>query len=106
VQLSRAPLGDTGGARVTDLKSALSEILNAVVEARAVAGLVVVGGAGAQPEAVWFSQSSHDEPVFLAYSITKTFTAALLLMLREEGRLTLDDLLARWFPGIAGWERN
>jgi D-alanyl-D-alanine carboxypeptidase len=105
VQLSRAPLGDTGGARVTDLKSALSEILNAVVEARAVAGLVVVGGAGAQPEAVWFSQSSHDEPVFLAYSITKTFTAVLLLMLREEGRLTLDDLLARWFPRIAGSER-
>ena len=31
-------------------------------------------------------------------SVTKTFTAALILRLAEEGRLTIDDPLARWLP--------
>ncbi|HEY2896551.1 MAG TPA: serine hydrolase domain-containing protein, partial [Gemmatimonadaceae bacterium] len=45
------------------------------------------------------------EPAFLAYSITKTFTSALVLMLCAEQRLHLDDSLARWFPGIARADR-
>src|SRR3982751_3154882 len=32
-------------------------------------------------------------------SISKTFTAALILQLRDEGRLSLDDLLYRHLPG-------
>jgi D-alanyl-D-alanine carboxypeptidase len=31
-------------------------------------------------------------------SVTKTFTAALILRLAEQGRLTIDDPLARWLP--------
>jgi D-alanyl-D-alanine carboxypeptidase len=31
-------------------------------------------------------------------SVTKTFTAALILRLAEQGRLTIDDPLARWMP--------
>lgn len=38
-----------------------------------------------------------DTPFFLG-SITKTYTAALLLRLAEEGRLSLDDRLERWVP--------
>lgn len=33
-------------------------------------------------------------------SITKTFTAALVLQARDEGLLTLDDPLGRWLPGV------
>src|SRR5215813_12919647 len=32
-------------------------------------------------------------------SIAKTFTAALILQLRDEGRLSLDDQLGRHLPG-------
>lgn len=32
-------------------------------------------------------------------SITKTFTAAVVLQLRDEGVLSLDDTLERWYPG-------
>src|SRR5206468_2267838 len=39
------------------------------------------------------------------YSITKTFTATLVLLLREEGRLSLDDPLSRWFPRIPQADR-
>jgi D-alanyl-D-alanine carboxypeptidase len=31
-------------------------------------------------------------------SVTKTFTAVIILQLVEEGKLSLDDSLARWFP--------
>jgi D-alanyl-D-alanine carboxypeptidase len=90
---------------VGDLKTKLSGILNSLVEARSVVGVAVVAGAGAQPLAVWSPWASHDEPAFLAYSLTKTFTAALLLLLGEEERLSLDDRLARWFPRIAEADR-
>jgi D-alanyl-D-alanine carboxypeptidase len=35
-------------------------------------------------------------------SISKQFTAAAILMLVEEGRLSLDDRLVRWFPTLTG----
>ena len=79
---------------------ALIEIIDRTIEGRAAAGIAVVSGAGARPEAVWVPVSALDEPAYLAYSITKTFTAVLILQLRDEQRLTLDDRLARWFPRI------
>ncbi len=39
-------------------------------------------------------------------SITKTMTAALVLQLRDEGRLALDDLLYRHLPGTPVGERH
>lgn len=33
-------------------------------------------------------------------SITKSFVAALVLLLVEDGRLTLDDTVERWLPGV------
>ncbi len=33
-------------------------------------------------------------------SLTKQFTAALILKLAEEGKLTLDDTLHQWLPGL------
>jgi D-alanyl-D-alanine carboxypeptidase len=38
------------------------------------------------------------ETPFAIASVTKTFTAALILRLAEKGRLTIDDRLARWLP--------
>ena len=38
------------------------------------------------------------ETPFAIASLTKTFTAALILRLAEEGRLTINDPLARWLP--------
>ena len=89
----------------TDLKTRLEEILEALVADRGVAGVAVAVRGEAQPEAVWAPSPDQEEPAFLAYSITKTFTAVLFLLLQEEGRLTLDDSLARWFPRITGAEQ-
>ncbi len=88
----------------TDLRAILAEMLMAAATGRGAASVSVVAQARAEPQAFWVPESA-DEPAFLAYSITKTFTAALVLKLCEEGRLSLDDPLARWFPRIAQAER-
>jgi len=42
------------------------------------------------------------DSVFRIASMTKSFTAATVLLLRDEGRLRLDDPVARWVPDFAG----
>jgi D-alanyl-D-alanine carboxypeptidase len=76
----------------------------AATRGRGVASVSVIERAGVAPHTFWVPESA-DEPAFLAYSITKTFTASLVLKFCEEGQLSLDDPLARWFPRIAQAER-
>lgn len=40
----------------------------------------------------------NDDSVFLIGSVTKQFTAAALLQLRDEGKLSMDDRLAKYYP--------
>jgi len=83
--------------------AALLEILDRTLEGRGAGGIAVV--AGAQTDAVWHPASFRDEPGYLAYSITKTLIATMMLQFRDAQRLSLDDSLARWFPGIDRAER-
>src|SRR5262245_59679679 len=87
-----------------DLAAALAEIVNRPAEGRGAAGIAALVAEATEPVAVW-TPPSRDEPAYLAYSITKTFTAVLFLLLRDERRLALDDPLCRWFPGIPGANR-
>ena len=77
----------------------LREVLTTEAGGRGVASLSVIGKAGAEPHSFWTPEAG-EEPGFLVYSITKTFTAVLVLNLAEEGLLDLEDSLARWFPRI------
>lgn len=86
---------------LTNLQQHLFDILNAQVRDRCVAGIAVSLNLISQPESVWYPASTSDEPVFLAYSITKIFSASVLLLLQEDGHLRLEDPLACWFPEIA-----
>ena len=43
------------------------------------------------------------DTVFRIASMTKSFTCATLLLLRDEGRLRLDDPVAAWVPALATW---
>ncbi|GAA3883883.1 serine hydrolase domain-containing protein [Streptomyces lacrimifluminis] len=43
-------------------------------------------------------RSAHDN--FRAGSITKTFIATVLLQLEAEGRVSLDDTVDKWLPGV------
>jgi CubicO group peptidase (beta-lactamase class C family) len=44
------------------------------------------------------------ESVFRIASMSKAFTALALLKLRESGKLSLDDLLARYIPEAQNWQ--
>jgi CubicO group peptidase (beta-lactamase class C family) len=45
---------------------------------------------------------ASDSTIYQSGSVGKQFTAALVVMLAEEGRLALDDSITRWFPEAAG----
>ncbi len=88
------------GPRRGRTKDPIGAVLTATVRGRGVASVSVIDRAGADPLAFWVPESA-DEPAFLAYSITKTVTASLVLKLCEEGQLSLDDPLAKWSSSIA-----
>ncbi|MBS0478836.1 MAG: beta-lactamase family protein [Proteobacteria bacterium] len=50
------------------------------------------------------SDTQADRPYQIA-SISKQFTAAALLLLEDEGKLSLDDTVAKWLPGISGGDK-
>ena len=87
------------------LAAALSDILERHAGDRGAAGIAVARPDTAEPVTAWLPQSAAREPAYLAYSITKTFIAVLVLLLRDEGRLGLDDRLARWAPDLPHAER-
>jgi CubicO group peptidase (beta-lactamase class C family) len=47
----------------------------------------------------------REDAIFRIYSMTKPITSVAALMLVEEGRLRLDDPVARYLPGFAGLQR-
>jgi len=83
-----------------ELKPVLSHALAAEARGRGAAGVAAIEKAGGKPVSHWIPESG-DEPGFLAYSITKTITAILLLQLAELGQLSVNDPLSRWFPRIS-----
>jgi len=82
----------------------LQEILHnarSIYDINGISAAVLIPG-----EEIWLGASgvSHEtvvinsEMLFCGGSVTKTFTAALILQLAEEGVLSLDDSLYQWLP--------
>ncbi len=63
--------------------------------------LAHAGGAGTFREGE--DRVPDADTVFRIASMTKSFTAATILLLRDEGRLGLDDPVATYVPELAGW---
>ena len=101
-------LGDRDGRRRQEAE--LQELLDRLrAEAGAPGGILGVS-AGDGPALVVASGCADretgrlmtpDTPYFLG-SITKTYTAVTILRLAEEGRLSLDDTVARFLPSFPG----
>ena len=62
--------------------------------------LVHAGGLG---ERVVGGPAPDADTVFRIASMTKSFTASALLLLRDEGALALDDPVEKYVPELAGW---
>jgi D-alanyl-D-alanine carboxypeptidase len=106
------PAGPTATAPPLDARLA-RQLLRALEEersAREIPGMsaVVIFPDGSRwTAAIGEADLGRGRPVeidtpFVVGSITKTFVAALVLQLAEEGVLTLDDRLDRWLPGRPG----
>lgn len=63
--------------------------------------LVHAGGHGTARDGE--DRTPDADTVFRIASMTKSFTAATVLSLRDEGLLSLDDAVGRWVPELAGW---
>ncbi len=63
--------------------------------------LVHAGGSGTIRDGD--DRTPDADTVFRIASMTKSFTAATILLLRDEGRLRLDDPVAAYVPELAGW---
>ena len=63
--------------------------------------LVHAGGSGTYRDGE--DRTPDADTVFRIASMTKSFTAATILMLRDEGRLGLDDPVALHVPELASW---
>ena len=64
--------------------------------------IVLAKAYGKQSETL--KDASADRPYQIA-SISKQFTAAALLLLEDEGKLSLDDTVSKWLPGITGGDK-
>jgi serine-type D-Ala-D-Ala carboxypeptidase/endopeptidase len=63
--------------------------------------LVHAGGAGTIRHGE--ERRPDADSVYRIASMTKSFTASAVLLLRDEGRLRLDDPVATYVPELAGW---
>jgi len=63
--------------------------------------IVLVKAYGKQTDT---ASARTDAPYQIA-SISKQFTAAALLLLEDEGKLSMDDTVAKWLPGVSGGDR-
>jgi CubicO group peptidase (beta-lactamase class C family) len=63
--------------------------------------LVHAGGAGTARDGE--DRRPDADTVFRIASMTKSFTAAMVLLLRDEQRLRLDDAVAAHVPALRGW---
>jgi CubicO group peptidase (beta-lactamase class C family) len=100
---------------VTKLESAFPEIdsiFRRFVADRHIPGMVwgvVIDGRLAHVKSTGVRDRSGMQPVtadtvFRIASMTKSFTALAILKLRDEGKLSLEDPVAKWIPEFAGME--
>jgi CubicO group peptidase (beta-lactamase class C family) len=78
----------------------LQDLLESAVESGTVPGAAALVGRGEDVEIVAVGEVEAQSIVRLA-SITKPITAAAVMLLVDEGLVTLDDPIARWLPELA-----
>jgi CubicO group peptidase (beta-lactamase class C family) len=98
----------TGQDEVTQAKAALRNLLDEQVQQQDIPGMVMAARL-ADGTVIWdtsgyISPSGQERwnahTVSALGSITKTFTAVVVMQLVEEGKLSLDDTVDAWFPEL------
>ncbi len=101
---------DVGGPPLTDARAAFERVMTEQGIPGLAYGIVFgdrlqeSGGLGTRALDRPIQTPSIDTPFRIA-SMTKSFTAAAVLLARDEGRLQLDDNVARYVPAVGRWRR-
>lgn len=99
-------------AQQSDLTSRVDSLVAAELKAQRIPGVAVAvlrGGQVVLAKGYGFANLEHQVPVrpetvFQSGSIGKQFTATLVMMLAEQGKLRLDDPITKYLPGSpAAW---
>jgi CubicO group peptidase (beta-lactamase class C family) len=78
----------------------LQDLLESTVESGAAPGAAALIARGEEVEIVAVGEVEQDSIVRIA-SITKPITAAAVMLLVDDGLVSLDDPIARWLPELA-----
>jgi D-alanyl-D-alanine carboxypeptidase len=89
----------------------INEVVTKLMEEKHIPGLsIAVSMAGGRVieenyglANVEYKQPVEKDSIFEIGSIPKTFTAIGILMLQEEGRLSVNDRITKYFPQYPGW---
>lgn len=82
----------------TETSKKLDDLLSAYANTNQFHGSVLVAKQGQVILQKGYGTKTNGQ--FQIYSITKTFTATLVLQLAEEKKLSIDDKLSRYYPGF------
>jgi D-alanyl-D-alanine carboxypeptidase len=110
--LAGLSLAIPAGAAVTPAQGTLQDQVNAIHRTGTVGVLAEVTGPGAHRYATaGLASVATKAPVrpgdeFRIGSATKTFVATVVLQLAGEGRLSLNDTVAHWLPGVVSGHGN
>lgn len=107
------PIDDTVAMDPAAVADELQSQLDALVGATGVPGATMAIGMPGYDDVLLASgvsntatgQAMATDEVFRVGSVTKTFTAAIVLALIDEGRLALDDTLDQWYPDVPNADR-
>src|SRR5215467_5736187 len=69
----------------------------AVVEGGQITYLAAFGDAVLHPK-----KAASEKTRYQLASISKTFTAQAILLLEADGKLSLEDKVSKWYPGLSG----
>jgi D-alanyl-D-alanine carboxypeptidase len=89
----------------------INEVVKKMMQERHIPGLsiaVSMPGGKVIEESYGLANLEYKEPVekdsiFAIGSISKTFTAIAIMMLQEEGKLSVNDRITKYFPQYPGW---
>ena len=99
------PAMATGGWDTAKLNQAAKVMDGWIADGR-VQGASILVTRGAKRFARNFGTAKGTEPIFLLASITKPMTAAVVMTLVDEGKLSLDDKVVQFFPAFTGEGRE
>ncbi len=95
-----------------ELRSVIPDVVRPYVEARDFMGVIGIGREGEQPLILAYGLASVEldvphsvDNIFMIGSVSKQFTGVAILLLEEDGRLSVEDPVSKFLPEFGNGDR-